>query len=203
MPSYLAWFLSPGGILVLSAIDSSVAFFLPLANDTLVIYLAARDSAHFWIYPLLATIGSLIGCATTYRVGQWLGEEGVERWASPRQFERVKQRIHGAGAFALAVPALIPPPFPFTPFVLAAGALDVRPWTFFALLAVGRISRFMVEAVLARLYPHRLIQWMQSNAFRDIVWGFVFLALVGSAWSVYMVVRKARSEARHRRGRPA
>lgn len=53
------------GVAVLAALDSSLVFFMPFGVDALVIYLAARDEALFWLYPLLATAGSLAGAAVT------------------------------------------------------------------------------------------------------------------------------------------
>ena len=52
MPS-LAWFLSPGGIVLLGLLDATVIFYLPLAVDVAVIYLAARDEHLFWIYSMM------------------------------------------------------------------------------------------------------------------------------------------------------
>lgn len=199
MPSYLSWFLSPLGLVVLAAFDSSVAFFLPLANDTAVVYLAASDDKRFWLYPILATAGSLIGCATTYWLGLFAGEDGIERWIPARRLDAIRRRAGEAGAFALALPAVIPPPFPFTPFVLASGALRVDPWIFFGAVAAFRAARFTAEAVLAHLYGARLIGWMHTPIFRSIVWGIVALAVLGSAWSIVSLVRKTQSQRAPRR----
>lgn len=198
MPSYFSWFLSPLGLLVLATLDSSVAFFLPFANDVVVIYLAASDPDHFWLYAVLAVIGGVIGGLTTYWVGAKIGEDGIERWGPARRMEAVKRKAKETGAVALAVPAIIPPPFPFTPFMLASGALRVNPWTFFSVAAGVRLVRFMAEAILARIYGKQLVAWMGSSVFRGIVWGFVLLALVGSAWSIYALIKKTRGEGRYR-----
>lgn len=198
MPSYFAWFLSPVGLLVLATLDSTVAFFLPFANDSVVIYLAASDPDHFWLYPVLAVVGGVIGGLTTYWVGSKIGEDGIERWVPAKRFEAAKRKAQETGAVALAVPAIIPPPFPFTPFMLASGALRLNPWTFFSVTAGVRFVRFMAEAILARIYGKQLVSWMGSDIFRGIVWGFVILALAGSAWSIYALVKKTRGAGRFR-----
>jgi membrane protein YqaA with SNARE-associated domain len=199
--SLLSWFLSPWGLLVLAALDSSLVFFLPLANDAVLVYLAASDRAHFWAYPLIATAGSAIGAFTTYSAGRWISEEGLERWVSKARLARIRRSVNRTGAFALAVPALIPPPFPYTPFVLTSGALEVNPWTFFSVLAGMRFTRFMAEAVLADIYGERLVGWMQSEPFRLVVWAFVALAVAGSAWSIHELIGKTRGIGTGRRGR--
>lgn len=198
MPSYFSWFLSPAGILVLGALDSSVAFFLPLANDTVVVYMAASHPRQFWLYPVLATIGSLIGSGTTYWIGRRIGQAGIERWVPKRRMEAARRKTGRSGMIALALPALIPPPFPFTPFVLASGALGVSPWRFLGFVGVGRLIRFVAEAVLARLYGRQLLVWMDSAVFRGVVWVFVGLAVVGTAWSIYALVTKTRTDGRLR-----
>lgn len=200
MPSYFSWFLSPLGLLVLAALDSTVVFFLPFANDTVVIYLAASDPDRFWLYPILAVAGGLVGGLTTYWAGTRIGEDGIERWVSSRRMEAVRKKAQAkGGALALGLPALVPPPFPFTPFMLASGALRVSAWTFFGWACAMRLVRFGVEAVLARLYGKQLVAWMSSTVFRGIVWGFVVLALAGSAWTIYVLVKKTRGAGRARR----
>jgi membrane protein YqaA with SNARE-associated domain len=205
VPSYFSWFLSPLGLLVLATLDSTVVFFLPFANDTVVIYLAASDPDRFWLYAILAVTGGLAGGLTTYWAGMRIGEDGIERWVPRRRMEAVRKKAQAkGGAIALGLAALVPPPFPFTPFMLASGALRVNIWSFFAWASVMRLVRFGVEALLARRYGKQLVSWMNSAVFKDVVWGFIILALAGSAWSVYTLVKKTRSQGRDSRSaRPA
>ena len=59
--SLLGYFLTPAGLVVMGALDSSLVFFLPLGIDFVVIILTARKPELFWLYALLATLGPLIG----------------------------------------------------------------------------------------------------------------------------------------------
>lgn len=195
MPS-LAWFLSPGGIVLLGLLDATIVFYLPLAIDVAVIYLAARDQQLFWLYPILATVGWCVGSASTYWAGTRIGSDGLARFIPERQLEKVKRKVHDSGAFALALAGLLPPPFPSTPVVLAAGALSVSRWRFFPAMAAARLARLMGEAVLAHLYGRRLLRWMNSDPFLAVIWTFVAIALAGTAWTIYSLVKKTR------RGRP-
>ena len=61
--SLLGSFLSPWGVVLIAALDASLVFFLPLGVDIVVILLSARHPATFWLYALLAMIGSVIGAA--------------------------------------------------------------------------------------------------------------------------------------------
>jgi membrane protein YqaA with SNARE-associated domain len=151
--SWTRWFIalcaSPLGVPVLAALDSTLFFSLPFGIDAAVILLAARMGPRAAVVPLLATGGSVAGAALTFWMGEKIGEKGLDRYVSPHRLKRIRARIRKSGAIALALLDLIPPPFPFTPFVLAAGALDVKTSTFFITLTVCRIFRFGVDAALA------------------------------------------------------
>ena len=79
----LGYFLSPAGVLVLAALDSSLIFFLPLGIDFVVIILSARKPELFWLYALLATAGALVGAAVTYWIGRKIGEHAVRSVMQP------------------------------------------------------------------------------------------------------------------------
>jgi membrane protein YqaA with SNARE-associated domain len=190
--SLLGYFLTPGGLLLMGALDSSLIFFLPLGIDFALIVLAARQPHLFWLYALLATAGSLIGATVTFWVGRKVGEHGLTRLMKPSRLERVKNRVsHGAG-FGVAALAIIPPPFPFTAFVLASGALGGQPWAFFTTLAAVRLVRFLAEGGLAAIYGRRLLIWMESTTFEVIVGVLIALAIGGTIISGVAVYRGTR-----------
>jgi membrane protein YqaA with SNARE-associated domain len=188
----VALFASPIGVFVLAGLDSTLFFSLPFGIDAAVIILAARMHGLWWIVPLLASAGSVVGAALTFWMGIKIGERGLERWVPRKRLTRIRARVHEKGAVALAVLDLIPPPFPFTPFVLAAGALEVTPRTFFVTLAVCRVFRFGLEAALARAYGERIISWLDSDLFHDIVLFFIVIAVALTVLSVVQVVRATR-----------
>ena len=188
----LSIFLSPLGVLALAALDSTIFFNLPLGIDTVVIILAARMRDSVWMVPLLAAAGSVAGAALTFWMGKKIGEKGLDRFASKQRLDRVRARVKGSGAVALALLNLIPPPFPFTLFVLAAGALKVTASTFFATFAVSRAVRFGIEAWLAVRYGRRIIRWLDSDLFQNIVGFFILLAIALTAFSIYKLWRSAR-----------
>jgi membrane protein YqaA with SNARE-associated domain len=185
-------FASPVGVFVLGALDSTLFFSLPFGIDAAVIILAARLDRLWWIVPLLAAFGSAFGAALTFWMGVKIGDAGLDRWVDQRRLERIRAQIRDKGAIALAVLDLIPPPFPFTPFVLAAGALEVSARMFFATLIVCRIFRFGLEAVLARIYGHRIVGWLDSDLFHEVVSFFIFLAVALTALSLIKIVRTSR-----------
>jgi membrane protein YqaA with SNARE-associated domain len=185
----IALFASPLGVFVLGALDSTLFFSLPLGIDAAVVILAAQLGDFWWIAALLATSGSLLGAALTFWMGKKVGEAGLDRWVPRRRLTRIRKRIREQGAIALAVLDLIPPPFPFTPFVLAAGALEVDARTFFVTLTACRLFRFGIEAALALIYGERIVRWLDSDLFHDIVSVFIVFAAVLTTISIVKMVR--------------
>ena len=186
-------FLTWWGLFVLGALDASLVFFMPFGVDAIVIYLAARDENLFWIYPLLATAGSVLGAATTFWIGHKAGEVGLDRLVSRRHLDRLRCRVRDKGAIALAVPAIIPPPFPLTPLVLTCGALKVDPTRFFVTFAAMRLLRFSIGAALARIYGRGILRVLESDQFRMVVVGFIVLAVLGTIISAVILWRNTQT----------
>ena len=186
------YFLSWWGAYVLALLDATMVFFLPFGVDALVIYLSARNGMLFWMYPLLATAGSLTGAAVTYWIGKKGGEIGLQRFVSPRRLDRVRSRVQKQGAVAMAFAALLPPPFPLTPFVLTCGALEVDRWIFFSTFALMRLIRFGSEAALARVYGRGVLRMLESEQFQTVIIGFIVIAVIGTLVSAVMLWRSTR-----------
>jgi len=186
------YFLSWWGAYLLALLDATMVFFLPFGVDALVIYLSARNGMLFWMYPLLATAGSLTGAAVTYWIGKKGGEIGLQRFVSPHRLERVRSRVQKQGAVAMALAALMPPPFPLTPFVLTCGALEVDRWIFFSTFALMRLIRFGSEAALARIYGRGVLRVLESEQFQAVIVAFIVVAVIGTLVSAVIVWRSTR-----------
>jgi membrane protein YqaA with SNARE-associated domain len=184
-------FLSWWGTFLLAALDASMLFFLPFGIDAVVIYLAARERSLFWLYPLLAAAGSTTGAAVTYWIGEKIGEVGLERFVPAARLQRIRARMRDSGAVAMAVPALLPPPFPLTPFILTCGALQVSRWRLFTVFASMRLVRFGTEALLAVVYGRGILRVLQSDAFQMVIATFIAVAVVGTAVSALLLWRSS------------
>jgi membrane protein YqaA with SNARE-associated domain len=187
--SLLGYFLTPGGLFVMAALDSSLIFFLPLGIDFAVIILAARKAELFWLYALNATVGSVAGAAFTFWIGRTIGEHGLAKLIKPARLKRVQQRVGDSAAVTVAALGIIPPPFPFTAFVLTSGAAQVNARPFFTTLAGVRFLRFLFEAALAARYGRRILVWMRTPAFAAIVGILIALAVIGTIVSAVAVWR--------------
>ena len=185
--------LSWWGLWLIAALDSTMVFFLPLAVDIAVVILASRSRELFWLYPILASAGSLCGAALTYYIGRRVGEAGLERYVPKKRLAGFRRRIEEKGAVALPILDLIPPPFPFTACVLAAGALKVDTWLFFVTLFLTRVLRFGAEAVLAYFYGPKIIGWLESDIFEYIGTALFAAAAIGTIVTAIQLVRKSRA----------
>jgi membrane protein YqaA with SNARE-associated domain len=185
-------FLTPSGLIILGVLDSSLIFFLPLGIDFAVIVLSARKPELFWMYALLATAGSVIGVAGTFWIGRKIGEHGLTRLVSPSRLRRVQNRVKERAAVSVGALAMIPPPFPFTAFVLTSGAIGAGAWTIFVSVAVARVLRFGTEGALAAIYGRQILRWMETPIFEVFVGTLIGLAVVGTAVSAILVLRSTR-----------
>jgi membrane protein YqaA with SNARE-associated domain len=169
--------LGPVGEVLLGVADASVIP-TPGSLDILIILLVAGAPQHWWIYILAATVGSALGAYITYRIGFRGGKEGLEKRIPEKKLKKVYGWSEKYGLGAVAVPALLPPPFPLSPFLLAAGVLKVPRTKFLAAYAIGRLVRYSIVAWLGRLYGKALIHGMQQYS-KPIIWALIALAVVG------------------------
>src|SRR3954454_7011527 len=125
----LVFFSHMGGFgLVMFGILDSSFLFLPLGNDLLLIILTARRPGLFWYYALMATLGSGIGSTLTDAVSRKIGESGMERMVNPQRVKSLRKKIEKHAWWVLGVAAMLPPPFPFTIFLIAASGLQMSRW---------------------------------------------------------------------------
>ena len=177
---------------MLAALESTVFFWFPFGVDAAVILLVARNEDRTWLYPLIATAGSVTGTALTLWMGKKVGETGISRYVPQQRLKAVKAKVKKKGAVAIALLGIIPPPFPFTPFVLASGALKMNIPRVLAALTVVRLARFGVEAMVAARFGRLAIRWLNSDAMQFVVGGLVVLAVTGTAVMLWGLSRRNR-----------
>jgi membrane protein YqaA with SNARE-associated domain len=180
------------GLLLLGILDSSFLF-MPLGNDLLVVALTASRHNRMPYYAGMAAAGSVIGCFLTDLACRRGGEKGLEHNLSHRSIKYVKRKIKEHAGPALALACILPPPFPFTPFIIVMSALQYPRWRMLGIVAVGRGIRFSVEGTLAIVYGRRILEIAGNGVLQQVIIGLVVISLLGSAWSIYTWVKRARS----------
>jgi membrane protein YqaA with SNARE-associated domain len=175
------------GLITVGMLDSSFLI-LPFGNDFLLMGLAANHHDRVPAYVLAATAGSLLGVCLTWALSRKGGEQLHKRVKS-RKLAYVEKQVREHAGWALVIASLMPPPFPFTPFVAAAGALEVPASKVISTIAIGRLVRFTFEGILAIIYGRWIMAVARSEALHDFAITMIFIAALGSAWSVYTWVR--------------
>jgi membrane protein YqaA with SNARE-associated domain len=183
--SHWIYHLGAVGLIPLGVLDASVIP-LPGSMDVLTIVLAARQPDWWIYYALMATAGSVIGNYLTYRLARKGGKETLERRLSRKNMDKVTKAFERWGFGAIAIPALLPPPVPMVPFVLAAGATKYSLKKFLAALTLGRIVRYSVLSLLAAHYGHQIISFIHYHGHPVLL---VAVGLVAIAVAVFLVLR--------------
>ena len=121
-----AWLERLGGVglILLGFADNSIVP-LPGSMDALTIVLSAHQKDWWPYYAIMATIGGIVGAYATYGLGFKSGEKALENRVSKKKAERIYSLFKRYGFWSLFIPALLPPPVPFSPFLIVAGALQV------------------------------------------------------------------------------
>lgn len=189
----LRFFLRLGifGLFLLSALDSSFLV-LPFGNDLLLIALVNRDrSSLIWIaYVLVSAIGSLVGVLVIDVIMRKAGEKGLERFLSQKKIERFKKKIENKAGVSVFVATVLPPPFPFTPVVMTASALQSPRGMLLGAVFLGRLVRCTTEAILALYFGRKLITYLNSDLVTYAVYGLMALAAVLSTLSLVTWLRR-------------
>jgi membrane protein YqaA with SNARE-associated domain len=156
--AFRRWFFRLGGIglIPLGLLDSSVIP-IPGSMDVLTIVLAARQQNLWFYYALMATAGSVLGALLTYRLARRGGKKALDRRLRRWHMDKVKKMFQRCGFSAVAVPALMPPPVPMVPFVLAAGVMQYPVKKFVGALLVGRAIRYVALAYLAARFGRKIL----------------------------------------------
>jgi hypothetical protein len=97
---------------------------------------------------------------------------------------------------AVFLPAVLPPPIPLSPFLLASGALGVSRNRFLLVYGAARTLRYSLVAWLAITYGRRVVRMWSSTLqawSTPLIWVFCTLMLCGVCFGVWKIrsLRKA------------
>jgi len=157
--SALRWLVQLGGLgLILLGLADNSLFPLPGSTDVVTILLAAHHRNLWVYYAMMATAGAVLGGYLTYRMARKGGKETLEKRFSKKKTDKIYAIFSRWGFAAVAIPAVLPPPFPIVPMLLAAGAMQYSTRKFLTALAVGRGVRYTILAYLGFHYGRHIIR---------------------------------------------
>lgn len=200
----LGWLLHLGGagVFCLAIVDSSVVPIpLPASTDLVLLLLTSFHSksvASSIAFASSAFAGSLIGGYMTWAAGKKGGEAALDKLGRGRFVRKIQRWVKKNGMASIALAAILPPPIPLMPFLLAAGALGLSLGRFVPSYGAGRALRYGVVAWLGFRYGRRLLVWWQRNLGPwtvPIITVYVMLILLGTAYGIWKY-RKDRGRAR-------
>ncbi|MEW6730252.1 MAG: VTT domain-containing protein [Acidobacteriota bacterium] len=187
------WLLRYGliGIFGVALLDSA---FVPMPSgpDVLLVMLSLKSPALTIVgFALAATIGSTIGCTLLYLVSRRLGVSALKR-ISPARRKFVEEFLGRYDALALVIASIMPPPFPFKPFILTAGVFNFKLPRFIIALLFGRALRYSVLGMLTLYFGNATLELMRQHGPQVLL---VVIAVIGLVVAIrYLLMRQRRSE---------
>ncbi len=193
----LGWLRHLGGpgLILLGVVDNSVVP-MPGSLDALTVILAANQHDWWPYYAAMASIGAVIGGYLTYRIAQRESKEELEKRVPADKFKKVERVFKRWGFGAIVIIAILPPPAPMVPFLLAAGAAQYPRKRFIGALSLGRAARYGALAYLASIYGNAIRRIISNNINIMIVLGAVCVG-GGIAGALYL---RFRAKSRHKKG---
>jgi membrane protein YqaA with SNARE-associated domain len=188
------WLIRMGGpgLVLLGIADNSV---VPLTGsmDVLTIWLAAGHRDLWPYYAVMATVGAVIGGYITYALGKRGGKEAIEHRFKKQRAEKLFKRFDRWGFRTIAVSAILPPPFPLVPVLLAAGGLQYPRRKFLGALSLGRSVRYFLVAGLGSLYAKQITAFF-NRYYKPALIVLIALAVLGG---VFALIEYLRSRHHH------
>jgi membrane protein YqaA with SNARE-associated domain len=186
-----AWLERLGGLgLILLGFADNSLIPLPGSMDALTIILSAHQRAWWPYYAAMATIGGIVGGYTTYALGE-RGEAALEKKLPKKKAEKIYRLFNKYGFWSLFVPALLPPPVPYSPFLLAAGVLKYPKRNFFIAVGTARAIRYGLLAWLGSIYSKQIFGFF-SKYYKPLFWTLIGLAVIGGIAALFWVWKRKR-----------
>jgi membrane protein YqaA with SNARE-associated domain len=191
--SAMRWLIHLGGpsLILLGLADNSLIP-MPGSTDVVTVLLAAHHRDLWIYYAIMATAGALLGGFLTYRMARKGGKETLEKKFSKRRVNKIYKIFERWGFWAVAIPAILPPPFPIVPMLLAAGAMQYPTRKFLAALTVGRGIRFTILAYLGEHYGRHIVTFFGLYYWR-IFAVLVAFSLLGGLYGLFEYKRRQNS----------
>ncbi len=183
------------GLFVVSVIDSSIIPLpVPGSTDLLLILLVAHQGDPV-LAAIAATAGSILGGYLTWGTGSKSGEAALHRYMPKRFARRLTGWVESKGTLAVTISALLPPPFPLMPLLLAAGALGVSRRKFLISFGLARTFRYALVAWLAAAYGRAMVRAFRhylAGWSTPLMWTYLGLVVAGVLYGVWKFHRDRR-----------
>jgi membrane protein YqaA with SNARE-associated domain len=133
------------GLGAVALLDSSS---IPVPMDAILAVYVWNNKSHFWLYCLVAAVGSAIGGLVPYGLGRAGGELFLLKRVDRARFDQLRHRFEKQEFLAVMIPSMLPPPTPWKIFIFASGVFEMRVVDFLLAVTAGRVVRWMVLSLL-------------------------------------------------------
>ena len=185
----LLGFLKPLGFWGVGAVAVLDSSSIPVPMDLIVAGYAWSDAHRFYLYVLMASIGSAIGGLVPYWIGRAGGEIFLMKRIDRVRYEKMRDKFERQEFLALLIPSMMPPPTPWKLFVFAAGVFEMRVPYFMLSVFVGRVIRFTAVSLLTIRYGPQIVHEVAEMMHRHMLATLIGLGIVLGALAV-VAVRK-------------
>ncbi|MGO9317794.1 MAG: YqaA family protein [Terracidiphilus sp.] len=145
---YVALFLAKFGFWGVGAVAMLDSSTIPVPMDLILAGYIWADKSHFWLYCLLASVGSAVGGLLPYGLGRAGGELFLLKRVDRERYEKMRARFERQEFLAMMIPSMLPPPTPWKAFVFAAGVFEMRVALFMLAVFTGRMVRWLILSLL-------------------------------------------------------
>jgi membrane protein YqaA with SNARE-associated domain len=167
------------GVGAVAFLDSSS---IPVPMDAILAVYVWNDKGRFWLYCLMAAVGSAIGGLVPYGIGRAGGELFLLKRVNRDRFERLRDRFERQEFLAVMIPSMLPPPTPWKVFVFAAGVFEMKVLPYMAAVCAGRFVRWMVLSALVLKLGPGAVGIVQHHALQAILAAAGLAAVGGVIW---------------------
>jgi len=168
------------GVGLVALLDSST---LPVPMDILLAAYVWNDKPHFWVYCVIASIGSAIGGLLPYGLGRAGGELFLLKRIDRARFDRIRLRFERQEFLAVMIPSMLPPPAPWKMFIFAAGVFEMRVLPFMLAVFSGRMVRWLILSLLVLKLGPGAVDLVAHHAMRMVaIVGLMAMLTVAWWW---------------------
>ncbi len=168
------------GLILLGIADNTPFISAPAGSvDVFLILLAAHHHKWWAYYAFMATVGEVLGGYLTYRLAERGGQQTLEKKVGKARAEKIYKRFEKRGGITVFIGAILPPPFPFTSVLMAAGIMQYPCKRFFSTLTAGRAVRYFAVAYMGSIYGRQMIGFF-SHYYQTVLYILIALAVTAS-----------------------
>lgn len=182
--------LGSWGVFAIAGIDSA---FVGIPLDPVVALYVYQKPARFLLYVLMAAAGSAVGSILLYIIGYKGGDALLARRMTKARFQGIRKSFDQHEFWTVAFPSMVPPPFPFKLFVLAAAAFEMNFASFLLAIFIGRFVRFLILAFLVLKFGPVIVGSASVLIHKHLLAVLTAVAAALAAWLVIWYHRQPRT----------